>query len=313
MRRNGWMKSVAVVFVVGMVGGCASLDEHNRLKQAHRLLTADRDQINQELADERRNTDSLRTRLQSYEREGMTKDELLANLRGENDLLDNMRKMTQAELEESLRRIGNITIEGSKLPAPLDSALKRFAEEHPSEVEYDAQRGFVKWKADLVFPLGSDVVKDSSLAGLRGFTDVLKSAAATDFETLVVGHTDTTPISRSDTKSKHPTNWHLSAHRSISVSNVLQQYGYAPQKISVMGCGEYRPIADNSSDSSKSRNRRVEIYLIPSGSIVQGGMAAPVAARGGERNSGRPQPTPVQAAPMQPASQNGQPAPVDEP
>jgi outer membrane protein OmpA-like peptidoglycan-associated protein len=190
-------RSSAAVLILATAGGCVSLDEHNRLKQAHRLLTAERDQVSQELADERKNNDVLRVRLQGYEREGMTKDELLANLRGENDLLDNMRKMTQAELEEALGRIGNITIEGAKLPAPLDSALKRFAEEHPSEVEYDAQRGFVKWKADLVFPLGSDVVKESSLAGLRGFVDVLKSSAAADFETLVVGHTDTTPISRS--------------------------------------------------------------------------------------------------------------------
>lgn len=302
MRRSGWMKLMAAVFSVGILGGCVSLDEHNRLKQANRLLTADRDQTAQELADERKNSDLLRNRLQSYEREGMTKDELLANLRGENDLLDKMRKMTQSELEEALGRIGNITIEGSKLPAPLDSALKRFAEEHPSEVEYDAQRGFVKWKADLVFPLGSDVVKDSSLSGLRGFTDVLKSVAAADFEVLVVGHTDTVPIQRSDTKAKHPTNWHLSAHRSIAVSNVLQQYGYPAQKISVMGCGEYRPIADNSNESGKSRNRRVEIYLIPRGSIVQGSMSAPVASRGSSRPtaSNQTQTMPVQATQAEP-------------
>lgn len=307
MRRSGWMMSVAAVYAVGMVGGCVSLDEHNRLKQANRLLTADRDQTAQELADERKNTDLLRSRLQSYEREGMTKDELLANLRGENDLLDRMRQMTQAELEQALGRVGNITIEGAKLPEPLDSALRRFADEHPSEVEYDAQRGFVKWKSDLVFALGSDVVKEASLSGLRGFTDILKSVAAADFEVLVVGHTDTVPIQRSDTKAKHPTNWHLSAHRSIAVSNVLQQYGYPPQKISVLGCGEFRPIADNSSESGKSRNRRVEIYLVPSGSVVQGSMAAPVASRGSARPANSPQSMPIQATSMEVAPAVGEP------
>lgn len=307
MRRSGWMMNVAAVYAVGMVGGCVSLDEHNRLKQANRLLTADRDQTAQELADERKNSDLLRSRLQSYEREGMTKDELLANLRGENDLLDRMRQMTQAELEQALGRVGNITIEGAKLPEPLDSALRRFADEHPSEVEYDAQRGFVKWKSDLVFALGSDVVKESSLSGLRGFTDILKSVAAADFEVLVVGHTDTVPIQRSDTKAKHPTNWHLSAHRSIAVSNVLQQYGYPPQKISVLGCSEFRPVADNSSESGKSRNRRVEIYLVPSGSVVQGSMAAPVASRGSSRQPNSPQSMPIQATSMEVAPAVGEP------
>ena len=35
-----------------------------------------------------------------------------------------------------------------------------------------------------------------------------------------------------------------------------------------MGYGEYRPVADNGSAEGSAKNRRVEIYLIPTGSIV---------------------------------------------
>ena len=73
---------------------------------------------------------------------------------------------------------------------------------------------------------------------LRGFSDIIKSPAAAGFEVIVVGHTDNKPISRPQTKQNHPTNWHLSAHRSIAVANVLLRNGYQPERVGVMGCGE---------------------------------------------------------------------------
>ena len=269
MRGGGWMVGLIGGVWVTTVGGCVSLDDHLRLKAANRTVTAEKESISQELFDERHVNDSLRTKVDSLEGELATKNELLSNLRSENDLLNELRLNAKGALEDMAgrQRFGDITM--PILPTPLDTALKRFAEEHPSEVVYDPARGTVKWKGDLLFPLGSDVVKDSSLESLRGFSDVLKSAAAADFEVIIVGHTDNRPIQRPGTKEKHPTNWHLSAHRSIAVGDVLQKHGYRPERIGVMGCSEYRPVADNSNENGQSQNRRVEIYLVPSGSIVQ--------------------------------------------
>ena len=36
-----------------------------------------------------------------------------------------------------------------------------------------------------------------------------------------------------------------------------------------MGCGQYRPVGDNTTIDGAGKNRRVEIYLIPAGSIVK--------------------------------------------
>jgi chemotaxis protein MotB len=212
--------------------------------------------------------DSLRTKVGALDRELTAKNELVANLRGENELLDEWRRDAKGTLEDMAKRqqLGDITM--PKLPAPLDSALKSFAEAHPSEVIYDAAHGTVKWKGDLLFPLGSDEVRGSSMESLRGFADVLKSAAAADFETIIVGHTDTRPVQRPETKAKHPTNWHLSTHRAIAVGNVMQKYGYPAERVGCMGCSEYRPVAETSSEAGQSQNRRVEIYLVPTGSIV---------------------------------------------
>jgi len=139
---------------------------------------------------------------------------------------------------------------------------------------YDAKRGVVKWKSDLLFALGSDVVKENAKQSLNGFAQIMNSPAAANFEVLVVGHTDNTRIGKPSTLEQHPTNWHLSTHRAIAVGRVLQNDGLTPDKIGVMGFGEYRPVASNATEAGRSQNRRVEVYVVPEGSIA-GGMVPP--------------------------------------
>lgn len=263
--------SVLCGWVLVMVSGCVSLDEHRRLQAKHRNVLAEKVVLAQELYDMRNGSGSLHARADSLERELATKDELVSNLRSENELLEKMRSMYQSQIAElaDKQHLGDIAIVGPKLPQQLDNALKRFADEHPSAVEYDAARGTVKWKSDLLFALGSDVVKQTSMETLKSFAEVIKSPPAAGFEVIVVGHTDNRPISRAATRATHPTNWHLSAHRAISVARVLRKFDYAPKRIGVMGFGEYRTVAPNTTEEGRTRNRRVEIYLVPTGSIVQ--------------------------------------------
>jgi len=269
---RGWTAMLATGgWVLVSVGGCATLDDYRRVQAQNRFLAAEKEAMGQELADVRAANDALRTRNDGLTQELETKSELVANFRSENEVLDEMRRMALSQLERMAgqQSLGDITIAGAKLPEPLDNALKRFANEHPSEVVYDAQRGTVKWQADLLFALGSDVVRESSMEALRGFAGVIKSPAADAFELIVVGHTDNHPIVKPNTKAMHPTNWHLSAHRAISVGNVLQKFGYAAERVGVMGYGEFRPIADNGDESGASQNRRVEIYLVPRGTLAK--------------------------------------------
>jgi chemotaxis protein MotB len=278
MHGTGWKAgAVAVCAVAAVNTGCVSLDRYKRLEAANRLVIADKEKLEVDLYDERNVAGSLRTRVNSLESELRVKDELISNYRRESELSQGIidaAKQGIARMADT-----NLTapvIMGAKLPPQLDSAIKKFADAHPSEVAYDPASGSVKWKADLLFPLGSDVVNQSALDGLRGFSDILKSPAASDFEVVVVGHTDNRPIVRPETKAAHPTNWHLSAHRAIAVGNILQKNGVAANRVGVMGCSEYRPIAENSSESGNGLNRRVEIYLVPVGSIVHAG--TPIAA-----------------------------------
>ncbi|MFZ3044331.1 MAG: OmpA family protein [Desulfatirhabdiaceae bacterium] len=82
------------------------------------------------------------------------------------------------------------------------------------------------------------------------------------YDIRIEGHTDNVPI-RSD---RFPSNWELSAARAINVMRyVLQSEGMMASRLSAAGFGEFRPICPNDSDVNRARNRRVEIYLVPSG------------------------------------------------
>ncbi len=53
----------------------------------------------------------------------------------------------------------------------------------------------------------------------------------------------------------------LSQNRAQSVATYLSQRGIAPQRLAPSGYGPGNPIADNTTESGRAQNRRVEIYL----------------------------------------------------
>lgn len=271
MRGYGKGYGLLTACVLLSAAGCASMTDHRVLQAANRTLHAEKQALTQDLFDATTANENLRTRLESNERELRTKGDLVTNLQRENELLDDMRKTARDGLEAmaQTQSLSNIEISGPRLPQQLHDALKQFASDHPTSVVYDAARGNVKWKSDLLFALGSDIVKETSKEPLRRFTEILKSSAAEGFEAIVVGHTDDTPIVRASTRAKHPTNWHLSAHRAIAVATIIKKNGFSPGRIGVMGFGEYRPIADGGTPAGDSQNRRVEIYILPKGTVAQ--------------------------------------------
>lgn len=277
MRGCGLGLGLLVASGISITGGCVSMTEHRAMKAANQVLLAEKQALTQDLFDSSSANENLRTRLDAVDREVRISRDLVSNLTRENELLDDMRLTSKAEVEALARNqnLKDITIAGQKLPEQLHNALRQFANEHPTSVVYDAGRGTMKWKSDLLFALGSDTVKETSQDSLRRFTEILKSQAAGGFEAIVVGHTDNRPIAKATTRAKHPTNWHLSVHRAISVATILKRNGLSPERIGVMGFGEFRPIADNSTANGGSQNRRVEIYVLPSGTIAQVAMTNP--------------------------------------
>lgn len=79
---------------------------------------------------------------------------------------------------------------------------------------------------------------------------------------LVEGHTDNQKISER-LQARFPTNWELSTARAVTVVRFLEGAGVPPVLMTAAGASFHRPIADNSTAQGRSRNRRIEISLIP--------------------------------------------------
>ena len=176
---------------------------------------------------------------------------LLAAIDEKNDLIAKMRDQ--------------LLTGGIKLPMELTAMLEDFAEKNPM-VTFDKETGKLKFKSDLLFELGSDKVATSAVSSIQALSNIMKSDEAKDFDVIIAGHTDDVPIGKPGTRAKHPTNWHLSVHRSISVLNAMVKNGVQSTRLSVRGFGEFRPIVPNAPNKKgNAANRRVEMFIVYKG------------------------------------------------
>jgi outer membrane protein OmpA-like peptidoglycan-associated protein len=109
----------------------------------------------------------------------------------------------------------------------------------------------LNFPADLTFDFNRDAVKGQFVPTLQQVAGVLGEYPQTTVD--VYGHADSV--------GGDAYNQDLSERRAMNVASVLIGGGVIRQRVLVTGFGESRPIADNSSDTGRARNRRVEVYI----------------------------------------------------
>ncbi len=127
---------------------------------------------------------------------------------------------------------------------------------HPYGVE-------IELRTDILFPSGSATLAPSAHAVLEKLVDTLKPLP---YPMRVEGHTDNRPINT----STFPSNWELSAARAASVVHLFTQRGMDASRLAVIGLGEFRPQADNSTEQGRNTNRRVVIVILSNGESAEG-------------------------------------------
>ncbi|MBN1554764.1 MAG: OmpA family protein [Phycisphaerae bacterium] len=262
------MLILPVFLVMGMVStGC---DEVQRLRAANtRLsercetlqgendrLTMERDQMQADLNAQKQLTEDQNTKIAGLEDANKVLVEGLEKLR------------------DDYRKLANLP--RRRLPAKLNTALQEFAAANPNIAEYDVENGMVKFKSDLTFAPGEASPNTEASSLIAKLVPILNSAEAKDLAVYVAGHTDDMRISRPETRRRHPDNWYLSAHRAVGIQKELIKAGLEPTRICVMGFGEYHPVAPNKpNQKGNAANRRVEIWIVPSGAFLTGEAPSP--------------------------------------
>lgn len=249
---------VVSLTVALLAGGCNSQQQYDDVKL--------RNQSQQQRIDELESQLNV-TKLKLTQTEKQLA-ELQASSAADIDALNKKIAAMQDDItkkEELIKKL-QASLGGAVLPPELASELMKFAAENPDMVTFDEATGMVKFKSDLLFEKGSDVVAPQAAALMQKLSEIINSKAAEGFDVTIVGHTDDIPIKKSDTMTMHPTNWHLSVHRAIAVEKLMESDGIKPTRMSVKGYGEYRPLeANEAGKKGNPKNRRVEIYLVPAG------------------------------------------------
>jgi chemotaxis protein MotB len=109
-----------------------------------------------------------------------------------------------------------------------------------------------------MFDIGSASIKPAAYTVLDTLGFFLEEIPN---EIRIEGHTDDTPIRT----AQFPSNWHLSVTRALNVGYyLLQHYKIRPEKVSIIGYGEYHPIVPNDTPEHRAENRRVDIVILNS-------------------------------------------------
>jgi len=117
----------------------------------------------------------------------------------------------------------------------------------------------ITFVADVLFDSGKAAIRSEAYPSLDKVAVVLKENVP-ELNVGIEGHTDNEPIRFSGWKS----NWELSTSRALSVLHYLvNKKGIAPQRLSAIGYGEYRPVASNDTKEDRRLNRRVEVVIMP--------------------------------------------------
>ncbi len=104
---------------------------------------------------------------------------------------------------------------------------------------------------DISFATGRHDIQPRLMPILDQFAQGLNQQPS--MEVRIVGHTDST--------GSDAVNNPLSVNRAQSARDYLVSRGVASSRISIDGRGAREPIADNSTEAGRARNRRIDIFL----------------------------------------------------
>lgn len=122
--------------------------------------------------------------------------------------------------------------------------------------------GRIGIRGSVLFALNSDRLQPEGVELLETLAGPLAGYLGTRDEILMVsGFTDDRQI-RGDNR-RFADNWELSAQRALTVTRTLVEQGVPASSVFAAAFGAEQPVAPNSDEAGRARNRRVEMAPVP--------------------------------------------------
>lgn len=173
-------------------------------------------------------------------------DSLIVGHSDPDKLTGQLEKINDLEQEQSrLRRISN----------QIEEVLSPYIDQELIDVNQDELWIEVEMKSAMLFGSGSADLSRDALPVLQKIGEILRHMPNTIH---VEGYTDNQPIHT----IAFPSNWELSAARAASVVSQLSRNGVKPERMAAIGYGEFHPVANNSTQQGRYKNRRVVLVLL---------------------------------------------------
>ena len=121
----------------------------------------------------------------------------------------------------------------------------------------------IELSSNSFFDSGSADVRSSMFKTLQDLSHVIQNLPTNDYRVEIEGHTDNVPIRT----ARFPSNWELSAMRSINVLHIFEETGLPKDRITATAFAETKPKVANTNASgvnlpqNQAKNRRVVVYI----------------------------------------------------
>jgi chemotaxis protein MotB len=142
-----------------------------------------------------------------------------------------------------------------KIADEVKHNMKKLIDEGLVDVNKTNKGVEIAINSEILFASGQAHLGDSAQEVLQRIAGLLKPQ---NNHINVEGYTDNVPINT----PAFPSNWELSAARAASVVHLFTNYGIEPQRLAAIGFGEFRPVASNTDDEGRRKNRRVAIMVL---------------------------------------------------
>ena len=159
---------------------------------------------------------------------------------------------TSPEVQQDLRR----------LEAQLNGLLSRQVADGIVALKLGRDGLVISLREAGFYDSGSALPQPQSKGVLDG---IATKIGATPYDIRIEGHTDNIPIHTAQFDS----NWELSTARATGLARMfIVDYHFVPARLSAAGFAEYHPVAENDTAEGRSRNRRIDIIVLPRISVV---------------------------------------------